>query len=186
MTAPFGRVLSEFGRLISGWFSAGVVGGSADGTIPPTGITAEALATADAGVPGSIRPGVSTDMEAIRAAALLHFLAGDAWHDVDAGLAAFANGWGNYDTSLYRAAGFRKSGLGQVEFKGVIGGGTVPAAVFTLPEGYRPARTVLLVVLEGTNAAGKLEILPTGEVSVLAGDNTFVSLDGLSFDSTTF
>jgi hypothetical protein len=55
-----------------------------------------------------------------------------------AGQPAFTNSWVNFDS--VRPVGFYRH-LGRVYLTGVAKSGTVGAAIFTLPAGYRPAET---------------------------------------------
>lgn len=60
------------------------------------------------------------------------------WHYVGgSGEPAFQNGWVNYGAP-YGGARFRKLASGLVVLDGLISTGTIGAAAFTLPVGYRP------------------------------------------------
>ncbi len=71
--------------------------------------------------------------------------------------------------------------------------GTNPAA-FTLPAGFRPSRNVYALINVCTGSIGRLDITPSGAVTVQAESNDFslaqcgTSLDGASFalSSTSF
>lgn len=93
---------------------------------------------------------------------------------------AFENSWVNYDTSTFHGARFWKDPTGQVHLEGVIKSGTIPATAFTLPVGYRPSNGHLFVVISN-GAIGRVDVAPTGNVVVQAGNNTYVSLDGIHF-----
>lgn len=115
-------------------------------------------------------------------------LKGEEWNEVGAtGKAAFGTGWGNfagYDTAAY----YRDAG-GIVRLKGLVAKSSAPAAgnvIFTLPEGYRPAASLIFAVLTGaTRTLGEVEIQTDGDVvwgsgnTVAAGN--FTSLNGITF-----
>jgi hypothetical protein len=95
------------------------------------------------------------------------------------------NGWVNYGNGSARAAVTRINGI--VYLKGGIkttGNSSVP---FTLPAGDRPAHIVYVPVDLCTGDSGRLNIAPSGVVSVQADGGTwanaqcFTSLDGVSF-----
>jgi hypothetical protein len=95
------------------------------------------------------------------------------------------NGWTNapYSTSVAEVASI--SGI--VRLKGAIAtGGTNPVA-FTLPSAFRPATSVYVPVDLCSATNGRLDISPSGVVSVQAEGGTFsnaqcfTSLDGVSF-----
>jgi hypothetical protein len=69
---------------------------------------------------------------------------------------------------------------GHVFLRGKIDSGTIPAVALTLPLGYRPA-VVGRFAVESNSAAGTVEIATNGQLTVLSGSNTRVSLDGISF-----
>jgi hypothetical protein len=105
----------------------------------------------------------------------------------ESGEPGFENGYDNYDTSTFTAAGFRRD-RGLVHLQGVVARTGTPSTavtIFTLPSAYwPPLRTVLLVATGETFAAGRVDVLVTGEVQWLVGatgEPDYVSLDGLSF-----
>lgn len=105
----------------------------------------------------------------------------------DVGEPAFENGYGNYNASVFTAAGFSRD-RGLVHLQGVLtrtGTASGPVTIFTLPSTYWPLLRVALVAATGeTFAAGRVDVLATGEVQWLAGavgEPDYVSLDGLSF-----
>jgi len=115
---------------------------------------------------------------------LVDSLSVECWHEVTAqgsdGWVEFENNWVNYDSG-YSTAGFYKHG-DRVNLKGVIKSGTVAAIAFTLPEGYRPTTGRLLNVAISNDALGRVDIYVTGGVLVSGlNNNTYVSLDGISF-----
>jgi hypothetical protein len=102
------------------------------------------------------------------------------------GQPAFENGWTNFGGAQYESTGFYKDLLGVVHLKGTIQGGSV-ATVFTLPAGYRPAKSQFFpvvannlfgdVLVRGVSEGGE-----AGRVHFNSGDDSsFVSLNGISF-----
>lgn len=169
--------LANAARVVAAWFKGAVVGGGSapdTGTpvVLPTGFTAAQLAKGDEAV-ADLRAGVATDLEVLRAAAILAAAAGDRWHNVGgAGEPAFAGAWAHYNTTTHARVGFRADGLGRVQLKGSAAGTTVPSTLFTLP--FTLERAVLL---EG----GRIGVSTAGVVSVLTGSASLVPLDGLGF-----
>lgn len=92
---------------------------------------------------------------------------------------AFENSWGNIGSGNSTAA-FWMDASGTVHLKGVISGGTVGAAAFTLPVGYRPALVSILAAISN-GAVARVDVNSAGVVTIQAGSNVYVSLDGLSF-----
>jgi hypothetical protein len=95
------------------------------------------------------------------------------------------NGWVNYDTGSWNAAGYYKDAMGFVHLRGLVKSGTVaPAMIFTLAGGYRPGRQVIIAAIAGSGIAD-LRVTPSGDVTVsgylASGSNFFVSLEGITF-----
>jgi hypothetical protein len=67
-----------------------------------------------------------------------------------------------------------------VFLQGNIKNGTIGAAAFTLPAGYRPPAAVSFETKSNDAIAG-VSILSNGEVYVTFGSNAGVSLDGMFF-----
>lgn len=106
----------------------------------------------------------------------------ETWHEVgDTGEPAFENSWVNYDTT-FNSAAFRKDALGFVHLKGLVKSG-VAATIFTLPTGYRPSKQCLFCVYQGTDVTipGRIDILTSGNINLLAGGSVFTQLDGIIF-----
>lgn len=97
-------------------------------------------------------------------------------------------GWNDYGSGWATAA-FRKDQLGRVHLRGLVTRGPgVPAfgqVIGSLPEGYRPPAALLFVVATGeTNAFGRVDVQPGGNIVWVAGgagDPDFTSLSGISF-----
>lgn len=108
----------------------------------------------------------------------------DPWHSIGApGEPAFANSWQNYGAP-FNTAGFWKDSNGVVHLRGLINLGTLAAAVFTFPVGYRPPGQEILMAVSNAGGA-RIDITTAGVLIVnnyfAGGTNAFVSLDGLTF-----
>lgn len=104
----------------------------------------------------------------------------EAWIEVgSSGAPSFQNSWTNDGGSGLETAGFYRH-EGRVYLKGRIKNGTVNAAAFTLPPGYRPAAFVDQAIVSNF-AFGRLTVGSNGAVSVALGSNTWASLSGVSF-----
>lgn len=91
----------------------------------------------------------------------------------------FTNSWVNYGGS-YETAGYWKDQNNIVHLKGFIKNGTIGAAAFTLPVGYRPSAIASFSIV--SNAAfGGLNIASNGAVTVAIGNNANASLSGITF-----
>jgi len=93
------------------------------------------------------------------------------------------NGWTNGPFGTSNAAARKIVGI--VHLEGAVASGTT-GVITTLPAGLRPATTVYVQVDLCGAANGRLEISPSGVVSVQAENNfsdaqCFTSLDGVSF-----
>lgn len=114
---------------------------------------------------------------------------GEPWVDVDAGgtmpngtsVPAFLNSWVNFGGST-TACAFRIDRNGVVHLKGTVKSGTVGSGtpIFTLPAGYRPPEEHSRAV-DSNNAFGRVIVTTGGDVALVAGSNTYTSLDGISF-----
>lgn len=100
----------------------------------------------------------------------------EGWHTVQ----TFLNSWVNHSPDIFNSAAYFKDLFGVVHLKGLVKDGTIGQAIFTLPEGYRPSKRELFVTIS-TNAIGKIYIHTDGNVSAEIGNNTYFSLDGVTF-----
>jgi hypothetical protein len=87
------------------------------------------------------------------------------------------NTWINFGSG-FSDAGYYKDSSGLVHLRGVIRNGTVPADVFVLPVGYRPAATLIFPIVSN-DLLGQVRINSSGNVHLYAGSNTWVALDGI-------
>ncbi len=98
---------------------------------------------------------------------------------------AFENGWENFGPGLYDTAAFSKDPLGVVHLKGSVAGGAI-GSIFTLPVGYRPAKSQFFAV-PANNAFGDVLVRglseggAAGRVQFNTGNTSFTSLDGITF-----
>lgn len=89
------------------------------------------------------------------------------------------NSWVN-NGSGWAAAGYYKDAFGFVHLKGLVKSGTVGAAIFTLPSGYRPAENETFAVQSNT-AFGYCNVGSDGNVGASGGSNVNFSLSGIVF-----
>lgn len=98
----------------------------------------------------------------------------------------FQNSWKSYGY-CWGAVGYTKNTDGIVSLKGLIGGGSTSGTIFTLPVGYRPARTDVYCAVNTYNATptdahAALWIRPSGDVEISSGvSSTWLSLSGCNF-----
>jgi hypothetical protein len=89
------------------------------------------------------------------------------------------HGWVNYQSS-FGDAGYRKDPSGKVSLTGLIRSGTVNAAAFILPPGYRPGALLPFVTMG--QIVTRVDVAPNGEVRPSNPcNNGWVVLNGISF-----
>jgi hypothetical protein len=88
----------------------------------------------------------------------------------------------NFDASGLAEMRFVKDGSGVVHLEGVVKSGTVPSAIFTLPEGFRPEfRTIWNQITSG--GVGRIDIYEAdhvsqaGEVYMANGSNAWIGVN---------
>lgn len=94
------------------------------------------------------------------------------------------NSWVTYDADPggWSAPGYMRDHMGFVHLRGLIKSGTVGAAAFTLPVGYRPTVHDLLIGTISNGAVGRVKVASTGAVTPESpSSNVWVALDGLVF-----
>ena len=112
-------------------------------------------------------------------------LKGEEWIAVGASgsgaRATFANSWVNFDTD--RPARFMKDAMGFVHIEGIIKSGTIGLTAFTLPSGYRPGHpgSNSHFGVDSNGAFGVVTVNIDGSVKPGVGNNTYVSLCGITF-----
>lgn len=80
------------------------------------------------------------------------------------------------------ACAYKKEGNRRVYLRGSMKSGTITAAAFTLPAGYRPSARVR-VACDSNGAFGECLITSAGVITPNVGSNAHFSLDGISFDT---
>ncbi len=95
--------------------------------------------------------------------------------------AILENSWEHYG-SPYSPVRYRKKPNNIVYFTGVAKSGTVGQTLFVLPVSYRPAFDLIVPVVSN-GVLGVCTIKATGEVEATSGNNTYFSLDGISFQT---
>lgn len=113
------------------------------------------------------------------------FLAPEAARLVGAaGQPAFQNGWVNYGGS-WAVASFWKDSHGVVHLEGLVTAGTLGAAVFALPVGYRPAKNHVFLTAASTASSVRttcrFDVHDNGNVVPTDGGNQWVSMSGVMF-----
>ncbi len=94
---------------------------------------------------------------------------------------AFAGGWANLGAPA-QVAQYRRVG-DEVQLRGVIAGGTIGLAAFTLPAGFRPPAT--LYGAQASNGAyGQMSVTAAGVVTPMVGSAVWFSIDA-RFSTTT-
>lgn len=97
-------------------------------------------------------------------------------------VSTFVNGWNQYGNPNFGPAGYRIDAYGMVHLRGLIASGTVPAAAFILPSGYRPASPPYLLFTSQSSAGmSRVDIGSSGHVIIQAGSNVWSSLDNIRF-----
>jgi hypothetical protein len=106
----------------------------------------------------------------------VHFVGGT-------GEPAFNTGWANYGGGTYEDALFYKTNEGLVYISGLVKrtSGSL-TTIFTLPEGFRPAKQLAFLTMSYTTWT-QIDVQANGEVvDGTGGDPSYsTSLDGISF-----
>jgi Collagen triple helix repeat (20 copies) len=111
----------------------------------------------------------------------------EPWHEIGApGEPSFEHGWQNYNVgSGWETAAYYKDPWGRVYMRGLIGGGTLDAIAFRLPEGYRPAQAPHFVGSSNFQAADAINVYPDGGVYIRGAASgvspVWVSLANVNF-----
>lgn len=99
------------------------------------------------------------------------------------GDAPFEHGWTFYGAP-YSKAGYIKDPAGFVRLTGVIKSGTLGAAAFTLPPGYRPAVDPGPFAVVSNGLFGRVDVATDGTVTPQSpSSNASVSLEGIVFQA---
>ena len=92
---------------------------------------------------------------------------------------SFSNSWVNFDGTANQC-GYMRDPHGFVHLRGKVKTGTINTAIFTLPANYRPQYVETFVGISN-DAVCKIEVETDGDVIPVTGNNTYVSLDGITF-----
>ncbi|MBP2323591.1 hypothetical protein JOF56_003976 [Kibdelosporangium banguiense] len=94
------------------------------------------------------------------------------------------NSWVNYGQG-YATAAYTRTDDGWVRLRGLIRSGLIDPngsrSIFTLPVGYRPPMRHLFSVETAPNENARVDVMTSGAVVCLKGNNGWLSLDGISF-----
>ena len=71
--------------------------------------------------------------------------------------------------------------VGIVHLRGLVKNGGTSSTIFTLPAGYRPNIRLLFLIEMNSNAVGRIDILPDGQVQPQGVNNAWVSLANITF-----
>jgi hypothetical protein len=148
--------------LLGGNVPPGPAGGDLTGSYPNPQIASGAITNSDINASAGIE---YTKLEST------------TWTNVQGGV-GYANSWVDYGGGL-PGARYRKEG-NKVHLSGWMKSGTVGATAFTLPSGYRPAQLQGVAVVSN-GAFGYLQVNTDGTVVLQAGNNTYASLDNVTF-----
>lgn len=98
------------------------------------------------------------------------------WQSVAA--LGYQNSWVEGSSSAGVRAQYAKKPDGTVIMRGFIKSGTIGDVAFTLPAAYRPDAQGVHLPVVSNNAFGYVYVDTTGDVNPMAGNNTYVALDG--------
>lgn len=98
--------------------------------------------------------------------------------------ATLTNSWLNWG-SPFNTAGYIREPSGHVALRGLVKSGTVAlnttsSAILRLPEGYRPAKTLVFPVITA-GGVGDVRVDANGYVMAQSGDNGWFSLESIRF-----
>lgn len=112
-------------------------------------------------------------------------LSGDVWSGWQT--PTLQNGWVEYDANVnWSPTRYCKDSAGVVHMRGLLRSGTMSAAMFTLPVGFRPkvdwaTTSYLLCQTMSNNGTGRVEIRNDGTVVPTTGSNAWFSLANITF-----
>lgn len=94
------------------------------------------------------------------------------------------NDWENYGGTTYATSQFTYSSISKiVKLRGLVrnGDATKGTVICVLPEKFRPATRQLFNVATSGTTGGRVDVLPTGEVTVFSVNPAWVSLEQITF-----
>lgn len=92
----------------------------------------------------------------------------------------FQNGWVN-SGGADAPAQYYIDTMGIVHIQGLIKNGTIGTVAFTLPAGYRPALSQGFCCMSSGATAAYVRVVNDGTVSIVTGNNAWVTLNGITF-----
>lgn len=92
------------------------------------------------------------------------------------GQPVFQGTWVNYGGG-YDEANYYKDPWERVFVSGLVKLGTIGNVAFVLPAGYRPRSRMIFVGLDGLGAGVRLDVLATGDVIPIAGNNAYFAIN---------
>lgn len=106
----------------------------------------------------------------------------EAWNTVgsDGGRTSFKNGWSSFGGAFPNAQ-YYKDPFGVVHLRGVVKGGNVAYAMFTLPIGYRPTGGEEVFAAQTFGSVRTVSVQVNGHVLTGATNNALIFLSGVSF-----
>lgn len=96
---------------------------------------------------------------------------------------SLSNNWENYG-SAFQTCKCHKTADGFVILQGLVRNGNVSRSITTLPVGWRPESSAMFFCLDGNGKMQRIDISPTGGISVngtLSKFDSYISLDGIVF-----
>ncbi|QRK06043.1 fibronectin type III domain-containing protein [Archangium violaceum] len=94
----------------------------------------------------------------------------------------FVGTWDNFTDYGRNGVRYYKDSSGRVHIEGTMKGGSTGSVAFILPSTHRPPATRDFAVLTATGM-GSIEVRSDGNVYVVSGSTTWVSLQGISYRS---
>jgi hypothetical protein len=147
--------------------------------LPSAAATETARGTVELATTAEAMSGTLTGAYAMNPARVRESIQPEAWI-----APTLLNSWVNFGAP-WQTAAYRKTPWNGVELRGLIKNGTITTGtvLFTLPAGYRPANDRVFVSFHGGGAAGRINVLSNGDVTISnVTDNTFLSLEPVRFD----
>lgn len=90
------------------------------------------------------------------------------------------NGWANY-VAPYPWAEFRMLPGSLVKVRGVIRNGTASTTISTFPVGARTRHQLSFCTIAGSNSLGRVDVYNDGRLGHVAGANSYLSLDTITY-----
>lgn len=97
----------------------------------------------------------------------------------------WGTGWQDYTGALgtYQTTAFKKDPFGRVHLRGFVERASgASTTILLLPSGSRPAKQKVFVSF-GSGGVARIDIQADGAVVYVSGGVTFLSLEGISFDT---